>query len=163
CTRNDHSSYNPRYQQFVKCYKRLYKAQPELTKCVYDQFVSHLQSSVQEEIQELKEEGNLTVLFESLDRLVGGAKGRETPAWRPRGVPEEDVRSGVVPYFLKQRKLLQRALKEKEEGNAQLAQAVLAGRKKMESLQEEIQKRKEAWQEIAEEGQKVVNMFDELH
>ncbi|XP_063001936.1 polyamine-modulated factor 1 [Elgaria multicarinata webbii] len=151
------------YKHFVRCYKHLYKSQPELTKCIYNQFLSHLQSSVQGEIRELKEEGNLTVLFQSLDELIEGAKGRETPAWRPSGIPEEDARSVVVPYLLKQRKFLQKALKEKEKVNAKLAQTVLTGRKKIEDLQEEIRKRKEEWQAIAEEGRKVVSVLHELH
>ncbi|XP_020670917.3 polyamine-modulated factor 1 [Pogona vitticeps] len=150
------------YHTFAKCYKRLYKAQPRLTKCVYDQFISHLQSSVREEIQELKQEGNLEALFESLDKLVEEAKGRDTLAWRPSGIPEADVRNVVVPYLLKHREFLQRALKKKEESNARLAEAVLAGRKKIADLQEEIQKRKEAWQAVAADGRKTVSTLDEL-
>uniref|UniRef100_A0A8D0DVN9 Polyamine-modulated factor 1 n=1 Tax=Salvator merianae TaxID=96440 RepID=A0A8D0DVN9_SALMN len=115
-----------------------------------------------EEIQELKDEGNLTELLGSLDKLVEEAKQRELPAWRPSGLPEEDVRSAVVPYFLKQRKYLQKALKEREEGNATLARAVLAGREKIADLHEEIRRRKEEWQATVREGREIVNTLDEL-
>ncbi|XP_061461814.1 polyamine-modulated factor 1 [Rhineura floridana] len=150
------------YHRFVKCYSRLYRAQPELTKCVYNQFICHLQTSVREEIQELKEEGNLSVLFGSLDDLVEGAKQREMPTWRPSGIPEEDARSAVVPYLLKQRRFLQKALKEKEEASEKLAQTVLAGRNRIADLQEEIKKRKEEWQAVAQKSREIVNTLDEL-
>ncbi|KAJ7307557.1 hypothetical protein JRQ81_009583 [Phrynocephalus forsythii] len=150
------------YHMFAKCYKRLYKTQPCLTKCIYDQFTSHLQNSIREEIQELKQEGNLEALLESLDKLADDAKDRVTPAWRPSGIPESDVRNVVVPYLLKQREFLRRALKDKVEGNARLAEEVATGRKKIADLQEEIQKSKEAWQAVAADGRQTVRALDEL-
>lgn len=35
----------------------------------------------QEEVQALKEEGNLPVLLDSLDKLERAAEGKEGPAW----------------------------------------------------------------------------------
>lgn len=35
----------------------------------------------QEEIQEVKDEGNLEMLFNSLDKIVEETKNREEPAW----------------------------------------------------------------------------------
>ncbi|XP_015275757.1 PREDICTED: polyamine-modulated factor 1 [Gekko japonicus] len=151
------------YQEFASCYNRLYKVQPELTKCIYDQYIYHLQTSFREEISDLKNEGNLEALFKSLDKLVEEAKQRETPAWRPSGIPEQDIHSAVVPYLLKQRRILQKTLKEKEEGNAKLAEVVLAGRNKIADLQKEIQKRKEEWQVIARESREMANALDEHH
>ncbi|NXY85935.1 PMF1 factor, partial [Alcedo cyanopectus] len=69
------------YQRFANCYRCFYKAQPEVTRSIYDQFVEQLQRSIKEEIQEVKDEGNLEVLFNSLDKIVEEAKGREEPAW----------------------------------------------------------------------------------
>ncbi|XP_066466387.1 polyamine-modulated factor 1 [Tiliqua scincoides] len=150
------------YRRFASCYSRFYRAQPELTRCIYDQFMGRLQASFREEIQELKQEGNLEALFGTLDKLVEEAKDRETPAWRPSGMPEEDVRSAVVPYLLKQHRFLQKSLKEKEEVNARLAETVLAGRKRIADLQEEIQKRRAAWQAIAQEGREIADSLEEL-
>ncbi|XP_063172802.1 polyamine-modulated factor 1 [Candoia aspera] len=147
---------------FTKCYSRLYKAQPEFTKCVYNQFISHLQNSVLEEIQALKQEGNLLVLFESLDKLEKGVKDKDTCAWRPSGIPEEDARGVVTPYLLKQRRFLQKALQEKQEGNGRLGAAVVAGRERIAELQEQIRKRKDEWQGIATDGRKMMETFDEL-
>ncbi|NWW93352.1 PMF1 factor, partial [Rhynochetos jubatus] len=134
------------YQRFANCYRCFYKLQPEMTRSIYDQFISQLQASIKEEIQEVKDEGNLEVLFNSLDKIVEEAKNREEPAWRPSGIPEEDVRSAVVPYLLKHRAYLRRSLREKEEENRKVAEAVLAGRDKIAELQRLIQVRKRAWQ-----------------
>ncbi|KFO76415.1 Polyamine-modulated factor 1, partial [Cuculus canorus] len=123
-----------------------YKLQPEVTKSIYEQFVSQLQASIKEEIQEVKDEGNLEMLFNSLDKMVEEAKNREEPAWRPSGIPEEDVRSTMVLYLLKHRSYLQKVLKEKVEENRKAAESVLAGRDKIAELQRLIQARKHAWQ-----------------
>ncbi|KFV01053.1 Polyamine-modulated factor 1, partial [Pterocles gutturalis] len=100
----------------------------------------------QEEIQEVKEEGNLDALFNSLDKIEEEAKSQEEPAWRPSGIPEEDVRSAVVPYLLKHRAYLQKILKEKEKENRKAAESVLAGRDRIAELQQLIEARKRAWQ-----------------
>ncbi|NWT44982.1 PMF1 factor, partial [Rissa tridactyla] len=134
------------YQRFANCYRCFYKLQPEMTRSIYDQFVSQLQTSIKEEIQEVKEEGNLEVLFNSLDKIVEEAKDHKEPAWRPSGIPEEDVRSAMVPYLLKHRSYLQKVLKEKEEENRKVAESVLAGRDRIAELQQLIQARKLAWQ-----------------
>lgn len=34
------------YQRFVNCYRCFYKLQPQLTKSIYDQFISQLQASI---------------------------------------------------------------------------------------------------------------------
>ncbi|XP_071313074.1 polyamine-modulated factor 1 isoform X1 [Agelaius tricolor] len=69
------------YQRFVSCYRCFYKLQPQLTRSIYDQFISQLQTSIKEEIQEVKDEGNLEALFSLLDKIVEEAKDREEPAW----------------------------------------------------------------------------------
>ncbi|NXT24288.1 PMF1 factor, partial [Syrrhaptes paradoxus] len=134
------------YQRFAGCFRCFSKLQPELTRSIYDQFVSQLKASIQEEIQEVKEEGNLEALFNSLDKIEEEAKNQEEPAWRPSGIPEEDVRSAMVPYLLKHRSYLQKILREKEEENRKAAESVLAGRDRIAELQQLIQARKHAWQ-----------------
>ncbi|NXF39533.1 PMF1 factor, partial [Nyctibius bracteatus] len=69
------------YQRFASCYRCFYKLQPDMTRSIYEQFISQLQTSIKEEIQEVKDEGNLEVLFNSLDKIVEEAKNREEPAW----------------------------------------------------------------------------------
>ncbi|XP_009633581.1 polyamine-modulated factor 1, partial [Egretta garzetta] len=143
------------------CYRGFYKLQPEMTRSIYDQFISQLQASIKEEIQEVKDEGNLEMLFNSLDKIVEEAKNREEPAWRPSGIPEEDVRSALVPYLLKHRSYLRKILKEKEEENKKVAESVLAGRERIAELQQLIQARKHAWQAIGKEQQELLMTFKE--
>ncbi|XP_074020664.1 polyamine-modulated factor 1 [Numenius arquata] len=149
------------YQRFASCYRCFYKLQPEMTRSIYDQFVSQLQTSIKEEIQEVKDEGNLEVLFNSLDKIVEEAKNQEEPAWRPSGIPEEDVRSAMVPYLLKHRSYLRKVLKEKEEENRKVAESVLAGRDKIAELQQLIEARKHTWQAISKEQRELIMMFKE--
>ncbi|XP_030919834.1 polyamine-modulated factor 1 [Geospiza fortis] len=109
--------------------------QPQLTRSIYDQFISQLQASIKEEIQEVKNEGNLEGLFSLLDKIVEEAKDREDPAWRPSGVPAQDVRSALVPFLLRHRSHLRRALHERQRRSSSLAQDVLAGRDSIAELQ----------------------------
>ncbi|NWR48348.1 PMF1 factor, partial [Regulus satrapa] len=134
------------YQRFVSCYRCFYKLQPEVTRGIYEQFVSQLQASIKEQIQEVKKEGNLEELFSSLDKIVEEAKDREEPAWRPSGVPEQDIRSTLVPYLLKHRSHLRRALGHKREENRKAARCVQMGRERIAELQQLIQARQQAWQ-----------------
>lgn len=65
---------------------------------------------------------------------------------RPSGIPEKDLRSITVPYFLQQRDALQRCVQKQEAENRQLADAVLAGRRQVEELQLQGQAQWQAWQ-----------------
>ncbi|NXP76791.1 PMF1 factor, partial [Ramphastos sulfuratus] len=69
------------YERFANCYRCFYKLQPEMTKSIYEQFIFQLQASIKEEIQEVKQEGKLEMLFDTLDRLVEEAKEQQEPAW----------------------------------------------------------------------------------
>ncbi|XP_040394883.1 polyamine-modulated factor 1 [Cygnus olor] len=149
------------YQRFANCYHCFYRLQPEMTRSIYDQFISQLQASIKEEIQEVKREGNLEELLNSLDKIVEEAKDQEEPAWRPSGIPEEDIRSAVVPYLLKHKSYLQKVLKEKEEENRKLAESVLAGRDQIAKLQQLIDTRRQAWQAISKEQRELIMTFKE--
>ncbi|XP_066062603.1 polyamine-modulated factor 1 [Chamaea fasciata] len=149
------------YHRFVNCYRCFYKLQPELTRSIYDQFISQLQTSIKEEIQEVKNEGNLEGLFSSLDKIVEEAKDREEPAWRPSGIPEQDIRSTMVPYLLKHRSHLRRVLREKEEENRKVAESVLMGRDRIAELQRLIEAHQQAWQAISKEQRELIMTFQE--
>ncbi|XP_077320152.1 polyamine-modulated factor 1 [Lithobates pipiens] len=144
------------YQRFARCYKKFYKLQPELTRGIYDQFVAQLHSSIKAEIQEIKEEGNLEALLDSLDKMEKDAANAADIQWRPSGVPEEDLRAHLVPYLLQQREYLRKLVKEREQENAKLAQSVLAGRRKVEEMQQEIQRRQQAWQKLSQSQREMI-------
>ncbi|NP_001084607.2 polyamine-modulated factor 1 L homeolog [Xenopus laevis] len=149
------------YQRFARCYKRFYKLQPEMTRSIYDQFVFQLQNSIRDEIQEIRDEGNLEALLDSLDKMEKEAGDRTELAWRPSGVPEQDLRSHLVPYLLQQRDYLHKVLKEREEENKRLAQAVLLGRRKIQEMQKEIETRKQAWQELSKAQRELILSVEE--
>ncbi|NXN99116.1 PMF1 factor, partial [Rhinopomastus cyanomelas] len=134
------------YQHFVSCLRCFHELQPEVARSIYEQFMAQLQSYLKNEIEEVKSEGNLEVLFSRLDDIVEEAKDRKEPAWRPSGVPEEDARSALVPYLLQHRSYLRRVLREREEENSRVAEAVLAGRDRIAELQQLIRLRREAWE-----------------
>uniref|UniRef100_H3B2W5 Polyamine modulated factor 1 n=1 Tax=Latimeria chalumnae TaxID=7897 RepID=H3B2W5_LATCH len=149
------------YWKFAHAYSPFSKLQPEVTKGIYDQFMSQLQTLMQQEINLIKEEGNLEELLSELDCIVEEGKDNTESAWRPSGVPEEDLRSFLVRYCLQQREYLRKALREVEEENAKLAQSVLAGRERIAEMQWQIQRRKEAWQEISKFQKELISELEE--
>ncbi|KAK2492345.1 hypothetical protein MC885_014578 [Smutsia gigantea] len=96
-----------------------------MTQRIYDKFITQLQTSIREEISEVKAEGNLEAVLNALDAIVEEGKDRKGPAWRPSGIPEKDLCSAMVPYFLQQRDALQRCVQKQEAENRQLADAAL--------------------------------------
>ncbi|KAM9245188.1 polyamine-modulated factor 1-like [Dugong dugon] len=149
------------YQRFTDCYKHFYQLQPEMTQRIYDKFVTQLQTSIWEEISEIKQEGNLEAILNSLDKIVEEGRDRKEPAWRPSGIPEADLRSTMAPYFLQQRDALQRRVQKQEAENRQLADAVLAGRRQVEELQLQIQARQQAWQALHGEQRELAAVLRE--
>ncbi|KFO96698.1 Polyamine-modulated factor 1, partial [Calypte anna] len=134
------------YPRFAHCYQGFSSLRPEVLRSLHRQFLTQLQSCIREEIQEVKTEGNLELLFNSLDKIVEEAKDQEEPAWRPSGIPEEDIQSSLIPYLLKHRAFLRKFLKEKEEENRNIAGMVLAGRERIAELRELIRARRNSWQ-----------------
>ncbi|XP_047396905.1 polyamine-modulated factor 1 isoform X5 [Sciurus carolinensis] len=68
------------YQRFTDCYKRVYQLQPEMTQRIYDRFITQLETSIREEISEIKKEGNLEAVLNSLDKIVEEGKNCKEPA-----------------------------------------------------------------------------------
>uniref|UniRef100_A0A8C3WDZ8 Polyamine-modulated factor 1 n=1 Tax=Catagonus wagneri TaxID=51154 RepID=A0A8C3WDZ8_9CETA len=149
------------YQRFTDCYKCFYQLQPEMTQRIYDKFITQLQTSIREEISEIKAEGNLEAVLNALDGIVEEGKDRKEAAWRPSGVPEKDLCSAMMPYFLQQRDALQRRVQKQEAENRQLADAVLAGRRQVEELQLQGQARQQAWQALHREQKELMAVLRE--
>ncbi|XP_044122502.1 polyamine-modulated factor 1-like [Neovison vison] len=149
------------YRRFSDCYKRLCQLQPDVTQRIHDKFVAQLQASVREEISEIKAEGNLEAVLDALDRIVEEGKDRTEPAWRPSGIPEADVRSVALPYFLQQRDALQRRVRRQEAENRRLAEAVLAGRRQLQQLEQQARARQQAWQALHREQKELLGVLGE--
>ncbi|XP_062048462.1 polyamine-modulated factor 1 isoform X1 [Lepus europaeus] len=149
------------YKRFTDCYKRFYQLQPDMTQRIYDKFITQLQTSIREEISEIKEEGNLEAVLNSLDKIVEEGRDRKEPAWRPSGIPEKDLCSIMAPYFLQQRDTLRHHVQKQEAKNRQLADAILAGRKQVEELQLQIQARQQALQALHREQRELLAVLRE--
>ncbi|CAO2598747.1 Polyamine-modulated factor 1 [Lemmus lemmus] len=139
------------YERFTSCYKPFQQLDPE--------FVTQLQTSIREEISEIKEEGNLEAVLNSLDKIVEEGKANGEPAWRPSGIPEKDLCSVMAPYFLQQRDTLCRRVQKQKARNQDLADAVLAGRRQVEGLQQQIQALQQTWQALHREQRELLSVL----
>uniref|UniRef100_H0VTY6 Polyamine modulated factor 1 n=1 Tax=Cavia porcellus TaxID=10141 RepID=H0VTY6_CAVPO len=95
-----------------------------------------------------------TMVDTFLQKLV--AAGR-----RPSGMPEKDLCSVLAPYFLQQRDTLRHHVQKQEAKNQELAEAVLAGRRRVEELQQQVQARQQAWQALHRERRKLAVVLKE--
>uniref|UniRef100_A0A671RBW9 Polyamine-modulated factor 1-like n=1 Tax=Sinocyclocheilus anshuiensis TaxID=1608454 RepID=A0A671RBW9_9TELE len=136
---------NASFDRFSHCFQPLSKQNPQLTEAMHKQFISQLQTLVQREISTVIEEGDLQVKFEELDRLEELAKDTPRAAWRPSGVPEQDVCSGLVSYYKKQEEYMRIQLKKLQKENAGLAQKVQAGRENITHTEQHIAAGVEEW------------------
>uniref|UniRef100_A0A8C2E7M9 Si:dkey-6i22.5 n=1 Tax=Cyprinus carpio TaxID=7962 RepID=A0A8C2E7M9_CYPCA len=136
---------NASFDRFSHCFQPLSKQNPQLTEAMHRQFITQLQTLVQSEISSVIEEGELQARFEELDRLEEGAKDTPQAAWRPSGVPEQDVCSGLVSYYKKQEEYMRLQLKKLQKENAGLAQKVQAGRESITHTEQRIAAGVEEW------------------
>ncbi|KAK2891352.1 hypothetical protein Q8A67_013995 [Cirrhinus molitorella] len=142
---------NASFDRFSHYFQPLSKQNPQLTEAMHKQFISQLQTLVLKEIATVIEEGELQVKFEELDKLEELAKDTPQAAWRPSGVPEQDVCSGLVSYYKKQEEYMRIQLKKLQKENAGLAQKVQAGRENITHTEQRIATGVEEWRASLED------------
>ena len=147
------------FERFTSCYKPFQQLDPKVMQWVYDKFVTQLQTSIREEISEIKEEGNLEAVLNSLDKIVEEGKANGEPAWRPSGTPEKDLCSVMAPYCLQQRDALCYRVQKQKAKNQDLADAVLAGRRQLQGLQQQIQALQQTWQALYREQRELLSVL----
>ncbi|ROL55528.1 Polyamine-modulated factor 1, partial [Anabarilius grahami] len=103
------------------------------------------------EIATVIEEGDLQVRLQELDKLQELAKDTPHAAWRPTGVPEQDVCSDLVSYHKKQEEYMRIQLKKLQKENAGLAQKVQAGRENVTHTEQRIASGVEEWRASLED------------
>ncbi|KAH0510909.1 Polyamine-modulated factor 1 [Microtus ochrogaster] len=133
------------FERFTSCYKPFQQLDPK--------------TSIREEISEIKKEGNLEAVLNSLDKIVEEGKAKGEPAWRPSGTPEKDLCSVMAPYFLQQRDALCHRVQKQKAKNQDLADAVLAGRRQLEGLQQQIQALQQTWQALHREQRELLSVL----
>ncbi|MGH0173223.1 UNVERIFIED_CONTAM: hypothetical protein FKN15_064853 [Acipenser sinensis] len=134
------------FQRFAHTFHPFYKLQPRVTQSIHRTFISQLQTSIQDDISQIMEEGNLHAQLDELDRLQEEASNTAEPAWRPSGVPEQDFQSFLIPYYLQQQEFLRKAVKSLEQENGRLAQSVQAGRERLSEAEKQIRESLGEWQ-----------------
>ncbi|KAF4104613.1 polyamine-modulated factor 1 [Onychostoma macrolepis] len=142
---------NASFDRFSHYFQPLSKQNPQLTEAMHKQFISQLQTLVQKEIATVIEEGDLQVKFKELDSLEELAKDTPQAAWRPSGVPEQDVCSGLVSYYKKQEEYMRIQLKKLQKENAGLALKVQAGRENITHTEQRIAAGVEEWRASLED------------
>ncbi|XP_067104223.1 polyamine-modulated factor 1 [Osmerus mordax] len=147
------------FHRFARTFHPFYKKDRQLTENIHKQFIEDLQRTIQEDINKLIEEGELQCKLNELDKLEEKAKDSSEPAWRPSGVPEQDLCSFVMPYYLKQKAFLQQELKRIQKENAGLAQRVQAGREGLAQTEQRITAAVDEWKASISEFQAQASSF----
>ncbi|XP_043089161.1 polyamine-modulated factor 1 [Puntigrus tetrazona] len=139
------------FDRFSHYFQPLSKQNPQLTEAMHKQFISQLQALVQKEIAAVIEEGDLQAKFKELDTLEELAKDTPQAAWRPSGLPEQDVCGGLVSYYKKQEEYVRIQLKKLQKENAGLAQKVQAERESVSLAEQRIAAGVEEWRASLED------------
>uniref|UniRef100_A0A3Q1G4S2 Si:dkey-6i22.5 n=1 Tax=Acanthochromis polyacanthus TaxID=80966 RepID=A0A3Q1G4S2_9TELE len=137
----EHASFN----RFASAFRPLYEKNPQRMESIHKQFLEELQKTIQEDISRLIEEGHLEFKLNELDKLESTAKNNPDPAWRPTGVPEQDLCSFLKPYYQKQEAYMRLELKKIQAENAALAQKVQAGRDSVAQTEQRISTAVDEW------------------
>ncbi|NP_001290725.1 polyamine-modulated factor 1 [Esox lucius] len=138
-----------RFHRASQIFHPLYKKNPQETEKIHKQFIEHLQRSIQDDITKLIEEGDLQCKLDKLDQL-GAASNSQDAAWRPSGVPEQDLCSFVMSYYMKQEAYLKRELRKIREENTALAERVQAGREGIGRTEQHIATTVDEWKVSAQ-------------
>ncbi|XP_066504803.1 polyamine-modulated factor 1 [Hoplias malabaricus] len=133
------------FKRFSHYFQPLCKQNPQMAEVIHKQFISDLQKAIQEDINNVIEEGNLEVKLEELDKLEDLAKNTPEPAWRPSGTPEQDVCSVLIPYHQGQEEYLRMELRKLQKENAVLAERVQTGRETITNTEQRIAAAVEDW------------------
>ncbi|GLD74367.1 polyamine-modulated factor 1-like protein [Lates japonicus] len=136
---------NLSFNRFASTFRPLYKKNPQRMESIHKQFIEELRKSIQEDISRLTEEGHLEFKLNELDKLERAAKNKPAPAWRPSGVPEQDLCSFLMPYYQKQEAYMRLELKKIQAENAALAQKVQAGRESIAQTENRISAAVDEW------------------
>ncbi|XP_027864856.1 polyamine-modulated factor 1 [Xiphophorus couchianus] len=155
----EHASFKAFASTFCPLYKKNIKSMEEIHK----HFTEMLQKSIQEDIMKLMEEGQFESKFNELDKLEIKAKDKPDPAWRPSGVPEQDICSFLMPYYMKQEAYMKLELKRIQAENAALAERVRAGREGIAQTEHRISTGVDEWKATVTEFERLASSLCPAH
>ncbi|XP_060741244.1 polyamine-modulated factor 1 [Tachysurus vachellii] len=145
------------FSRFAHSFHPICKQNPQMSEVIHKQFISDLQKAIQEDINKVIEEGDLQVKLDELDRLEEQAKDMPGPAWRPSGVPEQDVCSVLIPYHQGQEEYVRRELRKLQKENAALAERVQSGRDTIAHTEQRIAAAVDEWKASVADLKSVVS------
>ncbi|XP_076149085.1 polyamine-modulated factor 1 [Alosa pseudoharengus] len=139
------------FHRFAHSFHPFYKQNPQVTKTIHQEFVASLQKNIQDDINRVIEEGELQCKLDELDTLCDLAKEKTQTAWRPSGVPEQDISSFLTPYYKKQELYMKRELEKLRKENAVLAGKVREGRSAIANTEQRIAAAVDDWKASVED------------
>jgi len=156
------------FHRFAQSFHPFYKDNPQTTKQIHHQFIASLQDHIQKDISIVIEECELQCKLEELDRLCDAAKDNTEAAWRPSGLPEQDISSFLMPYYRKQELVMRRKVEKLTKENEELARTVQEGRSAIANAEQLIAAEVEKWKAPVEQLRSCISTlcpedpFDEL-
>lgn len=148
---------NVSFNKFTSTFRPLYEKNPQRMETIYKQFIGELKKAIENDINKLIDEGCLETKLNELDKLENATKKETDPAWRPSGVPEQDLCSFLMPYYQKQETYMRRELKKIQAENVTLAQRVMAGRERISQTESQISAAVEDWKTSVMEFEKLAS------
>lgn len=136
---------NVSFTKFTSTFRPLHERNPQRMETIYEMFIGELRKTIQNDINTLIEEGCLETKLNELDKLENSSKKESDPAWRPSGIPEQDLCSFLKPFYQKQETYMRRELQKLQAENAALAQKVIAGRERISQTESQISAAVEDW------------------
>ncbi|XP_041360700.1 polyamine-modulated factor 1-like [Gigantopelta aegis] len=139
-----------RYARIEKVLSPIAQSSPEILKQIHKQMECQLQTNIMDEISSMFEEENISGLMNNLDKIIEETSlGPDEQAWRPSGDPSLDVLPHVYSTKLKERSSLEKILKEVEDKNRQLHEALRPRQQRLETLKKDVLKECQYWEEAA--------------
>ncbi|XP_032411357.1 polyamine-modulated factor 1 [Xiphophorus hellerii] len=151
------------FKAFASTFRPLFKKNIKRMEEIHKHFTEMLQKSIQEDIMKLMEEGKFESKFNELDKLETKAKDKPDPAWRPSGVPEQDICSFLMPYYMKQEAYMKLELKRIQAENAALAERVRAGREGIAQTEHRISTGVDEWKATVTEFERLASSLCPAH
>uniref|UniRef100_A0A8C6TGD8 Si:dkey-6i22.5 n=1 Tax=Neogobius melanostomus TaxID=47308 RepID=A0A8C6TGD8_9GOBI len=148
---------NVSFNKFTSTFRPLYDKNPQRMENIYKQFIEELRRAIQDDISRLIEEGRLKTKLNELDELQNASKREADSAWRPSGIPEQDLCSFLMPYYQKQDAYMRVELKKIQAENATLAQKVMAGRERISQTEHHISAAVGDWKASVTEFEKLAS------
>jgi len=143
--------------QFKQAYSFIDQKQPKLLEHVHAKYKSAVQDMMQQEIAQMLDEENLSELLQGMDKMKETCSASK--AWRPSGVPSDDIEAHLIAIKLVQKEKLEKFVEQVEAQQKQQETLLRHHQKLFADKVENLQKVTKLCNEAAEQGDHVRNMI----